>query len=64
MVKIKRAFLRSFGISLTAAICIIIGIGGVAASYENTRRIGFGDYSKAIEIRDGKIKILDFEIEL
>ena len=43
---------------------MIIGIGGVAASYENTRRIGFGDYSKAFEIRDGKIKILDFEIEL
>lgn len=64
MIKIKRAFLRSFGISLTAAICIIIGIGGIAVAYENTRRTGFGDYARAFEIRDGKIKILDFEIEI
>ena len=47
---------------MTAALCLIIGIGGVCAAYENTRRIGFGEYTKAFEIKDGKIKILDFEI--
>lgn len=49
---------------MTAALCLIIGIAGVCSAYENTRRIGFGEYTRAVEIHDGKIKILDFEIEL
>lgn len=64
MIKIKRTFLRSFGISLTVALCLITGVAGISAAYENTRRIGFGEYTKAVEIHDGKIKILDFEIDL
>ena len=46
------------------ALCLITGIAGISAAYENTRRIGFGEYTKAVEIHDGKIKILDFEIDL
>ncbi|MFQ8952443.1 MAG: hypothetical protein ACLR56_05125 [Oscillospiraceae bacterium] len=48
MIKIKE-LLRSFGISLTAAVCIIIGIGGIAASYENTRRIGLETIQKRLK---------------
>lgn len=46
------------------AFCLIIGIAGISAAYENTRRIGFGEYTRAVEIHNGKIKILDFEIDL
>ena len=46
------------------ALCLIMGIAGISAAYENTRRIGFGEYTKAVEIHNGKIKILDFEIDL
>lgn len=46
------------------ALCLITGIAGISAAYENPRRIGFGEYTKAVEIHDGKIKILDFEIDL
>lgn len=46
------------------ALCLIIGIAGISAAYENTRRIGFGEYTRAVEIHGGKIKILDFEIDL
>ena len=46
------------------ALCLIIGIAGVCSAYENTRRIGFGEYTRAVKIHDGKIKILDFASEI
>lgn len=35
---------------------------GLKGAYENTRKIGFGEYKKATEIGDGFIRILDFNI--
>ena len=39
-----------------------MGAYGIAKAYENTRRIGFGEYKKAGDVDDGGIRILAFEI--
>ena len=44
------------------ALCLFMGAYGIARAYENTRRIGFGEYKKAVDVDDGGIRILDFEI--
>ena len=44
------------------ALCFFLGAYGIARAYENTRRIGFGEYKKAVDVDDGGIRILDFEI--
>lgn len=59
-----RLFLRSFKISAVIVFCALLGILGVAKAYKNIRLIGFGEYREAIEIKNGTIKIFDFEIEL
>lgn len=58
-----RLFKKSFIITITVLSCLIIGIGGVAAAYENTVRIAFGEYKKAFEINSEGFKILDFEVK-
>lgn len=49
-------------ISFVIIGCITMGAFGIAKAYENTRRVGFGDYKSAIEISDKNIRILDLEI--
>lgn len=58
-----RLFKKSFFITLTVLICLIIGVGGIAKAYENTVRIAFGEYKNAFGITSEGIRILDFEIE-
>lgn len=58
-----KIFIRSFYISTVIAGCLIFAFLGTAAAYENTARIGFGEYKKAVELTDGGIRIFDFEIE-
>lgn len=55
----KERFFRCFAISLIVIGCISFGFLGIIKAYENTRRVGFGDYKSAIEIGDNKIRILD-----
>lgn len=55
----KKRFFRCFAISLIVIGCISFGFLGIIKAYENTRRVGFGDYNSAIKIGDGEIKILD-----
>lgn len=67
MIDIKkniRLLLKSFGVSFTAALCLFIAVFGTAKAYENTRRIGFGEYKKAVDYENGTFRILDFEIEI
>ena len=56
----KSLFLRTVYLSTVVVFCLIFGFLGVAKAYENIRLIAFGEYRNAIEIEDGKIKILDF----
>ena len=50
-----------FIISFVITACVISGFFGVCAAYENTVKIAYGEYKKAVEIDGGKIRILDFD---
>ena len=54
--------LRAFSITLVILFCFSILVIGIGESYENTVRIGFGEYKSAIEITNRYIRILDFKI--
>lgn len=62
MINIKRLFLRSLTISFVVVFCLFSGFYGIAKAYENTRRIGFGEYKKAVAFEDGNLRVLDFII--
>lgn len=67
MIKIKKEkklLMRSFYISSVAVLCIFIAFFGTAQVYENTRRVGFGEYKKAVAYENGTLRILDFEFEI
>lgn len=64
MKKGTRTFLRSVYISSTVVFCLIFGFLAAAKAYENTVRIGFGEYKKAVELNDGYFRIFDYEIKL
>lgn len=44
-------------------MCLVFGWLGIAAAYENTVQVAFGEYRQAIEITDENIRILDFVIK-
>jgi len=58
-----KIFLRSFYITSVITICLIIAVLGSAKAYENIRRIGFGEYRNAVEIKGGNFKFFDMEFE-
>ncbi len=62
MKKSYRTYIRTFYITWVLILCLMLGFGGIAKAYENTVRTGFGEYKKAVEISDGTLRILDFEI--
>ena len=64
MKKETKIFLRTVKYTSLILFCLIIGFYGMAKSYENIRKIGFGEYRKAIEFEDGKILFFDFQINL
>ena len=65
MKKLKATlFLRSFCITTVIIFCFSFLTFGTAKAYEGIRKTGFGDYRGAFEFKEGKIKILDFEINL
>lgn len=59
-----KTFFRTFYISFIIIMCLTFGWLGVSTAYENTVQVAFGEYRQAIEITRGKIRILDFEIEI
>ncbi len=56
-------FLRSFYLSLSVILCLLILFFGICKAYENTTRIAFGKTKSALDISKDGIIILDFEIE-
>ena len=64
MKKETKIFIRTVKYTSLVLFCLITGFLGMAKSYENIRKIGFGEYRKAVEIEDGKIKFFDFQINL
>lgn len=58
-----RDFLRKMMISAVVTSCIIFGFLSVCKAYCEIRKIGFGEYRNAIEIKDGKLKIFDLIVE-
>ncbi len=57
-------FFRTVRITSIILFCLIIGFVGMAKSYESIRRIGFGEYRKAVEAENGTFRFFDFEISL
>ena len=49
-------------ISAVITSCILFGFIAVCRAYSGIRKIGFGEYRSAIEIKDGEIKIFDYTI--
>ncbi len=45
-------------------LCLSFGWIGISLAYENTVKIAFGKEQKAVEFKNGKLRILDFEIEI
>ncbi|MBR7131944.1 MAG: hypothetical protein IKD04_00265 [Clostridia bacterium] len=62
MIKIKKqtkTFLRSFYISSVVVFCLLFGLLAAAKAYESIRLIGFGEYRRAVEYRDGTLYLFD-----
>lgn len=59
-----KTYLRTFYISWIVIMCLVFGWLGIAAAYENTVQVAFGEYRQAIEITDEQVRILDFVIGL
>ena len=59
-----KIFIRTVKYTSLILFCLIIGFYGMAKSYENIRKIGFGEYRKAVEIEDGKLNFFDYQIKL
>ncbi len=57
-----KTYFRTFYISLVVIMCLSLGWIGISAAYENTVQTAFGECRSAIEIKDGKLRILDFVI--
>ena len=55
-------YFRSLYLSSVIILCLTVGLVGIAKAYENTLQTGFGQYQRAIEYRDGILRILDFKI--
>ena len=58
-----KTYFRTLYITLVIMLCISLGWIGVSAAYENTVRVAYGEYKKAIEINEDTIRILDFVIK-
>lgn len=59
-----KEFIRKMYISTVVTLCIIFGFMGFCKTYENIRKIAFGEYQKAIEFKDGTLHFFDYEKEI
>ncbi len=57
-------FWRTVRICAAVTASLTIVTVGIAESYREIRRFGYGDYENAIAYHDGTLRILDFEISL
>ncbi len=58
----RRLFWRSFALTSVILACLILGGFGIKEAYENTVRIGLGEYRSAVELTSEGLRILDFTI--
>lgn len=57
-----KIFFSSFYLTSVIITCIVLGAYGMGKAYENMVYTSFGEKKSAVEILDGGIRILDFEI--
>ena len=55
-------FLRKMIVSTVVTACILFGLMGICKAYSGIRKIGFGEYTNAIEYKDGEIKFFDYTL--
>ncbi len=57
-----KEFLRKMTVSAIVTSCVLFGFMAACKAYSGIRKIGFGEYVSAIEIKDGEIKFFDFKL--
>ncbi len=57
-----RDFLRKMIVSAVVTSCIIFGFFSACKAYSGIRKIGFGEYRSAIEIKGDGIRVFDYKI--
>ncbi len=55
-------FFRKMILSAVVTGCILFGFLAACMAYSGIRKIGFGEYVNAIEIKDGEFRFFDFKI--
>lgn len=58
-----KEFIRKMYISAVISSCILFGFCAVCVAYQNIRQVGFGEYRKAIEYKDGTLRFFDYKKE-
>lgn len=56
--------IRKMYISFVVTSCIVFGFLSICIAYENIRKTEYGDYRHAIDLKDGKLYIFDFIIDI
>ena len=59
-----KGFIRKAYISAVVSSCILFGFFAVCKAYEGTRQIGFGEYRRAVEFKDGTLYFFVYEKKL
>lgn len=60
----KKLFFRAFYMTSVILFCVSLGVWGISKAYQGIRRVGYGEYTKALTSDGETIKILDFEFEI
>ncbi len=55
-----KEFIRKMTASAVITSCIIFGFWGICEAYSGIRKIGFGEYRKAIDIEENGISFFDY----
>ena len=59
----KKAFLRSFFITVLILFCVTLFSFGIIASYKAINATKYAKYDKVVEIDEENIRIFDFKIK-
>ena len=50
-------------VSAVVTACILFGFMAACKAYSGIRKIGFGEYTNAIEIKEDGLKFFDYKIQ-
>ncbi len=56
-------FLRKMVVSAVVTACILFGFMAACKAYSEIRKIGFGEYTNAIEKKEDGLKFFDYKIQ-